>query len=90
MENNSQNADIMEDSKIMRRYEMGETFEEKGVEIMCVPADLDCKPTTRLPSCFGCVFAGKGIAFCMHIACTKSEREDGMQAHFHRVEDVKQ
>ena len=70
----------------MRRYDIGETFEENGVEIICVPASVDC----GLPaiSCKGCVFSGRGMIWCAHIACTEFERDDRVQAHFKAVKDM--
>lgn len=70
----------------MRRYDIGESFWEDGREIVCVPGILDGDP--KMPSCMGCVFAGRGMVFCAHIACTASERADGVQAHFWAVEDM--
>lgn len=70
----------------MRRYDIGESFWEDGLEIICVPAALDGDP--RTPSCMGCVFAGREMLYCSHIACAAYERADGMLAHFWLVEDM--
>lgn len=70
----------------MRWYDIGETFEENGVEIMCVPAFIDCAYPAM--SCMGCVYAGRGMTWCAHIACTECERDDRVQAHFKAVKDL--
>lgn len=70
----------------MRWYDIGETFEENGVEIMCVPATLDCG--TLSISCRGCVFTPKPYAWCAKIACYRGERDDRTAAHFKAVKNM--
>lgn len=70
----------------MRRYDIGETFEENGVEVMCVPATLDC--STLSITCKGCVFMPRPFVWCSLIACHRVERDDWTPAHFKAVKGM--
>lgn len=70
----------------MRWYDIGETFEENGVEVMCVPATLDC--STLSITCKGCAFAFRPYVWCKEIACHRVERDDRTPAHFKAVKSM--